>query len=101
MIVHWNAQKDGELSEATMQKKLESLGYTVGKYVYTVGTIFPDHTHDEDKIDAVLSGELEVKMNGNTFNLKTGDFIAIPRKLLHSAKVVGNVDVVSLDAEKK
>ena len=51
----WNAA-DGPLTEAGLRAKLESLGYRVARYVYEPGTVFPDHKHDVDKIDAVLSG---------------------------------------------
>ena len=51
----WNPA-DGPLTESALRARLESLGYRVAKYIYEPGTVFPDHKHEVDKIDAVLSG---------------------------------------------
>jgi hypothetical protein len=32
-IEHWHAEKDGALSEQTMRRKLEELGYRVTRYI--------------------------------------------------------------------
>ena len=57
MAVHrWNAALDGEFSEAALRGKLEARGYRVARYVYSPGTVFPDHKHGVDKVDAVVSG---------------------------------------------
>lgn len=83
-----------------MRQKLEALGYHVTCYVYAPGTVFPAHTHEVDKIDAVLSGELKMTMEGQAVILKAGDALAVPRGVVHSAEVVGTEPVVSLDAVK-
>ena len=58
----WNTKQEGPLSEKALRKKLEQLGYSVSRYEYPPGTYFTDHTHDIDKIDAVLSGRFRMKM---------------------------------------
>jgi len=97
---HWNEAVDGELTESAMRENLEQQGYTVTRYVYPPGTYFPDHTHEEDKIDAVLSGQFMMRMEGETVILEAGDSLAVPRGVAHSAEVVGHEPVVSLDAVK-
>ena len=97
-IEHWNPQKDGTLSEAAMRRKLEQLGYRVTRYIYSPGTLFPTHTHSIAKIDAVLSGSFRITMNNDSVVLKAGDFVHVPEGVEHSAEVVGNEAVVSLDA---
>ena len=99
-LKHWNEQVDGELTESAMREYLEKQGYTVSRYVYPPGTYFPDHTHEEDKIDAVLSGQFMMRMEGETVILEAGDSLAVPRGIAHSAEVVGHEPVVSLDAVK-
>lgn len=84
-IEHWNAERDGPLTEAALRRQREARGYRVTRYVYAPGTNFPPHAHDCDKIDAVLSGRFRV-------------MVAIPRGVVHDARVVGDEPVVSLDA---
>jgi len=101
MSVHrWDPQTDGELSEKTLRRKLEAQGYSVTRYVYPPGTHFPEHTHAVDKVDAVVAGRFELIVAGTRMILCPGDWIAVPRGVPHTATVVGEAPVVSLDAVK-
>ena len=100
-IHHWNEVLDGPLSESALRGKLESEGYLVARYTYPPGTHFPEHVHDLDKIDAVVSGRFRVVVAGHLGVLGPGDWIAVPRGVRHSATVVGDEPVVSLDAVRK
>jgi mannose-6-phosphate isomerase-like protein (cupin superfamily) len=97
-VEHWNAATDGELSETALRDKLQRRGYQVTRYHYPPGTVFPDHTHGVDKIDAVLSGRFLMRMAGESVILEAGDCLAVPRGAVHRAEVVGRDTVVSLDA---
>src|SRR5213595_161221 len=99
-IEHWDKKEDGPLSERALRRKLEDRGYSVSKYVYPPGTVFPDHQHSIDKMDAVLSGKFRMTMQGTEVILSAGDCLAVPRGTIHSAEVVGDESVVSLDATK-
>lgn len=96
----WDHNTDGPLSEKSLRAKLESLGYTVHRYVYPPGTYFGPHTHDVDKIDSVLEGEFLITLSGQKIVLKAGDYLEVPRGMVHTAEVVGAKPVVSLDAMK-
>jgi quercetin dioxygenase-like cupin family protein len=101
MSVHrWNATIDGEFSETALRDKLESEGYRVARYVYEPGTVFPDHTHGVDKVDAVVSGRFRLIIGGHVAMLGPGDWVDVPRGAIHSAAVIGDEPVVSLDAIK-
>jgi quercetin dioxygenase-like cupin family protein len=99
-VEHWDEEADGSLSDVAMRRKLEGRGYHVSCYTYSPGTYFPDHSHDVDKIDAVLSGQFRITLSGQSVILNAGDCIAVPRGAVHSAEVVGNASVISLDAVK-
>ena len=100
-VERWEEPRDGPFSEDAMRRKLEQRGYQVSRYVYPPGTSFQSHTHAIDKIDGVLSGRFRITMGGREAVLEAGDYLAVPRGVLHSAEVVGNEPVVSLDAVKK
>ena len=53
-----------------------------------------------DKIDGVLSGRFRMEMFGDSVVLQAGDLLVVPRGTVHSAEVVGNEVVMSLDAVK-
>jgi quercetin dioxygenase-like cupin family protein len=100
-VLRWDASKDGPLSERAMKGKLEALGYSVSRWVYPPGTVFDYHTHDVDKIDGVLEGRFELRMLGERVVLEPGDAIVVPRGTSHRAEVIGDEDVVSLDAVRR
>jgi mannose-6-phosphate isomerase-like protein (cupin superfamily) len=102
MAVHrWNETIDGPCSEAAMRRKLESAGYLVARYTYPPGTAFPDHVHDVDKIDAVVSGRFRMVVAGHLAMLGPGDLVEVPRGVRHAATVIGDEPVVSLDAIRR
>jgi quercetin dioxygenase-like cupin family protein len=100
-VFRWNTDVDGELSLKSFAEKLDALGFSAHRYVYPPGTYFGPHTHDVDKIDAVLEGEFLIKTSDGDALLRAGDWLEVPRGLVHSAEVVGSRPVVSLDAIKR
>jgi quercetin dioxygenase-like cupin family protein len=99
-VERWNEATDGPFSEAALRRKLQRLGYEVSRYVYPPGTYFPDHSHGIDKMDAVVSGRFRMVVEGRELILEAGDALAVPRGIVHSAEVVGEEPVVSLDGTK-
>jgi mannose-6-phosphate isomerase-like protein (cupin superfamily) len=97
-VRHWNQDTDGAFSEAAMRRKLESAGYHVSRYTYAPGTSFLEHTHGIDKIDAVVAGRFRMIVAGHFAILGPGDWVEVPRGVHHTAAVVGDEPVVSLDA---
>ena len=99
-VEHWDPERDGPLDESALRRKLEARGYRVSRYVYPPGTRFEAHTHEVDKLDAVLSGRFRMSTPDGDTVLRAGDVLAVPRGTLHSAEVVGDHPVVSLDATR-
>lgn len=99
--IPWNESEDGKLSSDAMREKLERMGCTVMSYTYPPGCSFAPHTHGVDKIDGVLSGCFRMTMLGESVILHAGDMLAVPKGVLHSAEVVGDVPVISLDGIKR
>jgi quercetin dioxygenase-like cupin family protein len=97
-VRHWNEDADGAFSEEAMRRKLEAAGYMVYCYTYPPGTSFPEHTHAMDKIDAVVSGRFRMVVAGHFVILGPGDWVEVPRGVHHTAAVIGDEPVVSLDA---
>jgi len=97
-VEHWDTEKYGPLNEQAMRDRLETYGYSVSRYVYSPGTYFSPHTHHVDKVDGVLSGKFKMSMGKQSVILEAGDTLVVPQGTVHSAEVVGNEPVVSLDA---
>ena len=99
-VEHWR-EDWGPLSEAAMRKRLEAEGYSVSRYTYPPGTCFSAHTHEVDKKDTVLRGRLKIGAESEEVVLVPGDMIEIPAGTMHTAEVVSDEAVVSLDATRQ
>lgn len=99
-LERWNEPAGEPPAEAVMRGRLEALGYAVRRYTYPPGTVFPEHVHAHDKIDAVLSGRFRMTLPGGDLVLGAGDCLHVPAGVPHAARVVGAEPVVSLDAER-
>jgi len=99
-VEKWDQKRDGPFAEEALRRKLEGKGYHVSRYVYPPGTNFPDHMHEIDKIDAVVSGRFRMTTREGSVVLEAGDLLQVPKGTVHSAQVVGNMPVVSLDSTR-
>ena len=100
-VEHWDEGRYGPPTEGALRAHLEARGYDVFRYVYPPGTVFPEHTHDVDKIDAVLSGRFRMTTPDGEVVLAAGDCLEVPQNTVHAAEVVGDEPVVSLDAVRR
>lgn len=99
-VKHWDKDRFGELNEENMRQMMEGVGYAVTRYVYPPETHFSFHSHEEDKIDGVLSGKFRVSLGEDSWVLESGDYIFIAKGEVYCAEVIGNEPVISLDAVK-
>lgn len=99
-VRRWDRERDGEPTEETLRQELSDRGFRASRYTYPPGTRFPEHTHDEAKIDAVVSGRFRLTMEDEEVVLEAGDWVEVPAGTRHTAEVVGGEPVVSLDAKR-
>jgi quercetin dioxygenase-like cupin family protein len=95
-LERWTAE-DGRLTEKRLMAAMEREGYEVAVYTYREGTVFPEHSHSQEKCDAVLEGVLRITVDGVAYDLEAGDRLYMPPGTRHTAQVVGRRAVVSLD----
>ena len=60
-------------------------------------TQFPEHSHEAEQITLVLEGELTFAYEGQSITLKSGEAIAIPSNVKHSART-GSIPCKAVDA---
>lgn len=100
-VERWDEERDGPPTERALRERLEGRGYRVSRHVYPPGTRFDEHTHAVAKIDAVLSGRFRMTVEGEEVVLGPGDAVQVPEGARHTAEVVGEEPVLSLDATRE
>lgn len=86
--------------EDKLRSVFEAEGYHCSVHSYPPGTVFPEHRHDVDKVDAVLAGRFRITIGDESVVLAAGDYVYVPAGVIHRAEVVGDESVVSIDAAK-
>lgn len=49
-------------------------------YTYPRGTVFEEHTHPADTMDAVMEEDRAITIEGEEFLLRAGDMIEVPSR---------------------
>ncbi|MBX3292203.1 MAG: cupin domain-containing protein [Acidobacteria bacterium] len=91
----------GTIDESNCSRVLADEGYFSFRWSDAPGAVYPDHHHSTDQSHWILSGRLELTVEGyGTFVLEAGDRDIMPAGTKHSARVLGNEPVVYLIGEK-
>lgn len=78
-------------------QRIDSERMTVLRYRYLPESAFPEHSHLEEQITVVLSGRIEFSVGGDLVPAEAGSVIIIPSGIIHSARVLGQVEVETLN----
>lgn len=95
--IHWNPAVDGQLTVENVAKKLESRGYNHTLQNFLPGTVHDEHSHKDPCMDAVVSGQMKVRLFGQEIILNPGDMLEIPMGITHKMEVIGSEPVVALE----
>ncbi|OFW23305.1 MAG: hypothetical protein A3G21_10390 [Acidobacteria bacterium RIFCSPLOWO2_12_FULL_66_21] len=97
-IDRWDVRRDGPLSEAALQRKLQALGYQVTARTYSSGSASPTCTDSKERIEAVVHGLVKVSIDGEAAILTAGDVVYVPRGAVRRVEVVGTNSAHCLEA---
>ncbi len=97
-VIHWADDSPQSKLDQSLARYLQQQGYWVNRKSYAPGTELPAHSFNVDIIDAVLRGRMRLIIHGESVELGAGDYLEIPRGTLHSAAVVGDEPLLTLDA---
>jgi quercetin dioxygenase-like cupin family protein len=77
----------------TLRTRLQREGYNVFEWSDAPGTAYAAHSHPEDQIHWIISGKLELIVEGERYTLRAGDRDFLPANTTHSAFVPGDEPV--------
>lgn len=100
-VERWDVRRDGPLSEAALDRKIEALGFVVRARTYPAGIAAPTVADDIHGLTAVVRGLVKLTIDGDQTFLTAGDLAFIPRGALRSMEVVGSSSVLCLEAVQR
>ena len=93
-------REDHAPNAAMLRHILVSQGYCVFQWSDLPETIYVLHLDSKDQLYWIISGSLEIMIDGISYVLETGERGLLPAETWHSARVVGEETVVYLIGEK-
>jgi quercetin dioxygenase-like cupin family protein len=96
--ITWSGIPEEEVYPGISRQVLHGERQTMVHYVYSPGSVFPIHSHPEEQVTVVISGEIEFTIDGEPALLRGGQAAVIPANMPHGAKVIGNVAVETFNA---
>jgi mannose-6-phosphate isomerase-like protein (cupin superfamily) len=89
-IDRWDVRRDGPLSEAALQHKVQSLGFVAGARVYPTGSMVAAQPDPRERIHAVVSGLVKITIDGESAIVTAGDIVFVPEGAVRRLEVIGN-----------
>ncbi len=93
-VERWSGVEAPERGE--LRRRMEAEGYRVFEWSDPPGAVYAPHAHAEDQSHWILSGALELRVEGRHYILRAGDRDFLPANTEHSASVPGDRTVVYL-----
>lgn len=88
-IERWDVRRDGPLTEAALQQKIEGLGYEVTTRLYPPGAVAAAQSDLRDRLIAVARGLLKVTIDGESAILGRGDLVYVPPDAVRRVEAIG------------
>jgi mannose-6-phosphate isomerase-like protein (cupin superfamily) len=97
-VDRWDVGRDGPLSEAALQHKVEALGYKPLPRTNPAGAIASARVHPRERADAVVAGLIKVTIDDESAILTAGDIVIIPGGATRRVETVGTSPAFCLEA---
>ena len=91
-IAFWEPHPGGQLKIIGNSKNM-TLAYSR----IQPGSEIPEHKYPHEQLGYCLEGEARYRIGEKTYNVKKGYSIIIPANIIHSAKIIGNQEFVSIE----
>jgi quercetin dioxygenase-like cupin family protein len=94
----WKAIAAEEVYPGITRQTIDGERQTMVRYVYAPGSVFPLHSHPQEQITVVISGEILFTVGGEERLLGPGGVAVIPGGIEHGARVPGRETVETFNA---
>ncbi len=99
-VQHWERAHDGPLSEQSMLQKLLEWDYDTRHATLAAGETVAHAPHELETVFALLTGQLELDVDGHTKTVSGGDIVYVPRGAGAILRVLGDVPVTKITAHR-
>ncbi|UCD16463.1 MAG: cupin domain-containing protein [Candidatus Zixiibacteriota bacterium] len=85
-----------QIAEGILGRAVTAGSVTVFYAQLAGGALLPEHSHHNEQVVNVIEGELELTVDGATFNLVPGKVMVLPPNAVHSGRAVSDCRVLDV-----
>ena len=93
----WSDLPEETVFPGVTRQRLDTQRMSVVRYRYAPGAHFPAHSHPEEQLVLVLSGEIEFTVDARPVRVAAGGVLVIPPQMIHSARVLSTTQVDTIN----
>ena len=97
-VERWDVRRDGALSEAALQRKIEALGFEISSRIYPAGQTQLTALQQQVCLAGVVRGLVKLTIDGEATFLTAGDLVFVPRGAVRRLEVLGMAPALCLEA---
>ena len=97
-VIRWQDLPGEQVLPGIQRQRVDGDKATVVRYTYEPGSVFPAHSHSEEQVTTVLSGEIEFEVSSTRLCACAGSVVVIPSGAVHGARVIGDEKAETLNA---
>ena len=95
--VCWSDLPEENVFPGVTRQRLDTPRMSVVRYRYDPGAHFPTHSHPQEQLVLVLSGEIEFTVANRQVPVAAGSVLVIPPRIIHSARVLSTAQVDTIN----
>jgi hypothetical protein len=99
-IERWDVRRDGPLSEAALQRKIESRGFELAARIYPAA-IAAQTSDDRASVTAVVQGKVRLTIDGEPEMLSDGDVAFMPAGVERRLEAVASSTALCLEGYER
>ena len=97
-VFEWASLPEEEVYAGIFRQTISGDKQTMVRYRYAPSSVFPLHSHPQEQITLVISGEIVFTVAGQEMTLSAGQTAIIPSGVEHGARVIGTEWVETFNA---
>ena len=90
-----------DMIEGIQRRFLSGERTTIGQVWFKKGAVVPEHSHESEQMSFIVEGALRFKLAGEDVIVRTGEILAIPSMLPHSAEALEDTYDLDLFAPRR
>lgn len=98
VAVNWDDVPVETVRPGITRAVVHGMRQSLVRYRYEPGAVFPEHSHPQEQVTAVLTGRIAFEIAGTRRVFGPGDVAVIPGGVPHGAEVVGSEVVDTINA---